>query len=76
MAATSLVLFLAGDFARWSLLANILTPILTAAFFVGEYLVRYRLHPEFERVGLREAVRAYRSHAAGAPSAPQEASRP
>jgi uncharacterized membrane protein len=76
MAATSLVLFLAGDFARWSLLANILTPILTAAFFVGEYLVRYRLHPEFERVGLREAVRAYRSHAAGARSARQEASRP
>jgi uncharacterized membrane protein len=76
MAMVSLVLFLAGDFAEWSLLANILTPILTAAFFVGEYLLRYRLHPEFEHVGLRQAVQAYRSHAADARGAAQEAPRP
>jgi uncharacterized membrane protein len=64
MAAASLALFLAGDFAHWSLLANLLTPVLTAAFFVGEYLVRYRLHPEFERVSLQQALQAYRSHGA------------
>lgn len=60
MAAVSVLLFVAGDFAHWSLLANLLTPLFTAAMFVGEYLVRYRLHPEFERVGLHQAWRAYR----------------
>lgn len=64
MAATSLALFAFGDFAHWSLLANILTPILTVAFFVGEYLLRYWLHPEFERVSLQRALQAYRGHAA------------
>lgn len=64
MAAASVALFLAGDFAAWSLLANLLTPVLTAAMFVAEYLVRYRLHPEFERVGLAQAVRAYRAYGA------------
>ena len=75
MAVASLALFMAGDFARWSLLANILTPVLTAAFFVGEYLVRYRLHPEFERVSLLQAVQAYRSHGAVTGSAAQDAPR-
>lgn len=76
MAVTSLVLFGLGDFAHWSLLANILTPVLTVAFFVGEYVLRYRLHPEFERVSLQRALQAYRSHA-GAPSQPrQDDSRP
>ena len=75
MAAASLALFAAGDFARWSLLANILTPVLTAAFFIGEYLVRYLLHPEFERVGLLQAVQAYRSHGAAKGSAIHDAPR-
>lgn len=61
MAAASLVLFAAGDFAHWSLLANVLTPVFTAAMFVGEYLLRYRLHPEFERVTLRMCLDAYRA---------------
>lgn len=65
MAAASLALFAAGDFAHWSLLANVLTPVLTGAFFVGEYLVRYRLHPEFERVSLQQAIVAWRAHGAG-----------
>lgn len=66
MAAASLALFAAGDFAHWSLLAEVLTPVLTGAFFVGEYLVRYRLHPEFERVSLQQAIVAWRAHGAGA----------
>jgi hypothetical protein len=32
-----------------------------AALFVGEHLLRYRLHPEFERVSLLDTVRAYRN---------------
>ncbi|MDE2607518.1 MAG: hypothetical protein KGL68_16505 [Burkholderiales bacterium] len=76
MAAASLGLFLAGEFRLWSLLANILTPVLTATFFVGEYLVRYWLHPEFERVGLRQALQAYRAHGAAPADAAQDTALP
>lgn len=75
MAVASLALFAAGEFAHWSLLANILTPVLTAAFFVGEYLVRYWLHPEFERVSLQQALQAYRSYGTRSGAAPQDVSR-
>lgn len=74
MAAASLTLFAAGDFARWSLLANLGTPVLTAGFFVGEYLLRYWLHPEFERVSLQQALQAYRSHRTPARGTPPDAS--
>ena len=76
MAAASVLLFAAGEFAHWSLLANILTPVFTAGFFVGEYLVRYWLHPDFERVSLQQALHAYRSHGVPARGAPQDASHP
>lgn len=62
MALASVLLFATGEFAHWSLLANLLTPVFTAAMFVGEYLVRYWLHPDFERVSLQLAVQAWRSH--------------
>jgi uncharacterized membrane protein len=68
MAAASLALFAAGDFERWALLANVLTPLFTVAMFVGEYALRYRLHPEFERVTLRMCIEAYRSHPGGGAS--------
>jgi uncharacterized membrane protein len=61
MAALSIALFLGGSFAHWSVLANLLTPVAIAALFVGEYLLRYRLHPEFERVTMASAVRAWRT---------------
>ena len=48
----------------WSLLASVGTPVLELTLFVGEYLVRYRLHPEFERVRFSDAIRAYRAHRA------------
>ena len=62
MAALSFALFLGGSFAHWSVLANLVTPVAIASLFVGEYLLRYRLHPEFERVTMATAVRAWRSH--------------
>ncbi|MGZ8261122.1 MAG: hypothetical protein ACXWUL_11355 [Caldimonas sp.] len=61
MAALSLVIFAAAPFAAWATFANLLTPLAMVAMFVGEYLLRYRLHPEFERATLTQAVRAYRS---------------
>lgn len=59
MALVSLWVHAACAWSTWSLLANVLTPIVIAALFVGEYLLRYRLHPEFERTTLSAAVRAY-----------------
>jgi uncharacterized membrane protein len=59
MATASLALFFGADFRHWSLLANIVTPVLTAGLFVGEYVVRYWLHPDFERVSLQLALQAW-----------------
>ncbi|MEY8877197.1 MAG: hypothetical protein AB9M60_11860 [Leptothrix sp. (in: b-proteobacteria)] len=63
----SLVLFLSGRFEWWSLLANVLTPLAMLLMFGIEYLLRYRLHPEFERVGFLESIRAWRAHQGEAP---------
>ncbi len=71
MAAISLALFAWAPFAAWSLFANVLTPITLVLFFVGEYGLRYRLHPEFERVSLMEAVRAYSQHSESAAAPPR-----
>ena len=50
MAALSLALYALAPFAR---LGDVRQPADAAArsllMFVGEYLLRYRLHPEFER---------------------------
>jgi uncharacterized membrane protein len=59
MTAASLALFAGAPFAAWSLFASVFTPVSAVLLFVGEHLLRYRLHPEFERVGLMDAVRAY-----------------
>ena len=53
-----------------------LTPVLTVAFFVGEYVLRYWLHPEFERVSIQRALQAYRSHTGDAARPPQDRPRP
>lgn len=64
MVVASIAIYLLLPFAAWSLFANVLTPLFVATLFVGEHLMRYRLHPEFERTGLIDAVRAF----AGAPA--------
>ncbi len=60
MAVLSLAVFVFGSWPQWSLLANLGTPVAIAALFVGEYGLRYRLHPEFERTSLAAAVQAWR----------------
>ncbi|HZY19960.1 MAG TPA: hypothetical protein VFE82_15925 [Ramlibacter sp.] len=72
MVALSLGLFFGADFDRWSMFANLVTPVSAVALFTGEYLLRYRLHPEFERVSLADGLRAYRAHG-NAPAREQEA---
>ncbi len=59
MAAASLAAYALLPFGAWSLLANLLSPLLVVALVVGEYLLRYRLHPEFERTTLAQTVRAF-----------------
>ncbi|RZL87293.1 MAG: hypothetical protein EOP82_27005 [Variovorax sp.] len=58
MVVASIAVYASLSFAAWSVLANLLTPLMVVGLFVGEYLVRYRLHPEFERTRLIDAVRA------------------
>ena len=71
MAATSIGLFLFAPFDAWAVFANLLTPLAMVLLFVGEFLLRYRLHPEFERATLADAMNAYsRRHAAPADRAP------
>ena len=59
MALLSLALYALAPFATWAAFANLATPLAMVALFVGEYLLRYRLHPEFERATLSQALNAY-----------------
>ena len=63
--AVSVGLYTLAPFDTWALFANVGTPVAVGAMFVGEYLLRYRLHPEFERTSLGDAIRAYRQGTGG-----------
>ncbi|MCK6427179.1 MAG: hypothetical protein L6Q75_19135 [Burkholderiaceae bacterium] len=67
MASLSVLLFLFAPLEVWSAFANLVTPLALAVMFVGEHLLRYRLHPEFERISLSTAIRAYAEHRQVAP---------
>lgn len=59
MAALSAILYLAAPFNVWATFANVVTPLALVLMFVGEFVLRYRLHPEFERATMQDAIRAY-----------------
>ena len=59
MAAISIGLFAFAPFDAWAIFANLLTPLAMVLMFVGEFVLRYRLHPEFERATLAAAMHAY-----------------
>ena len=59
MALVSVGLFAFAPFETWAVFANLVTPASLVTMFVGEYLLRYRLHPEFERSSIADAIRAY-----------------
>lgn len=65
----SLVLYALASFEAWARFANWVTPVAIAAMFGVEHLIRYRLHPEFKRASIADAVRAY-MHGAQGNSAP------
>ena len=59
MIALSVALYAAAPWPWWSLFGNVLTPLAALALFVGEHALRYRRHPEFERLTLRDAAAAW-----------------
>ena len=67
MALASLAIYAGLPFSAWALFANVLTPIFIASLFIGEHVMRYRLHPEFERVRMIDAVRAFYGNNAADP---------
>lgn len=77
MIAVSMLVYTLAPWSGWSLFCNLLTPLAAVGLFVGEHLVRHWRHPEFERVSLGRAVRAYRefSAARGAAASASEARR-
>lgn len=58
MTLSSLALFFFGPLPLWSLLVNILTPVLVGVMFVAEFLMRRLLLPPGLRTGLIDSVRA------------------
>jgi uncharacterized membrane protein len=68
MVTTSLALYAWAPWPWWSAFANLVTPVAMVLMFVVEWRLRYWLHPDFERVPITTAMRAFRqSPAAGTP---------
>jgi uncharacterized membrane protein len=62
----SAALYLGGFREAWSVLATMLSPVLLGLMFVGEYLVRLRALPHWERTGILGTIRAASRHFAAA----------
>lgn len=61
MIGVSLAIYLLLPWEAWSFFCNLVTPVAAAAFFGVEHLLRYRWHPEFERISIARALNAYRA---------------
>lgn len=68
MIAVSLVVYALAPWAVWSFFCNVLTPLSAVSFFVIEYIVRYRRHPDFERATMAQAVQAFRTATVARPT--------
>ena len=68
MVAVSALIFWLAPWPVWSVFGNLVTPLAAGVLFVGEYLLRYRWHPEFARITLRAAFEAYQHSGRGAGS--------
>ena len=64
MVALSVLIYALAPWPWWSVFGNLLSPLAAGAVFLVEYGLRYRRHPDFERVSLRAAIQAYRQHGA------------
>ena len=64
--------YAAATFVSWFATLKLAPSLSLVAMFGGEWLLRYRLHPEFERSSVADAIRAYRQAAAGPHTPPRE----
>jgi uncharacterized membrane protein len=62
-ALASALLFAFAPIEAWSAFANVGTPLLLGAMFVGEYLVRLRLLPDQRHISIAGIIQTYREHA-------------
>ncbi len=62
--ATSIAIYLLLPFEVWAGFSNLVCPVLVCALSLGERVMRYRWHPEFERVSLADQFRAWQEHGA------------
>lgn len=56
----SVLLFFFAPLDVWSAFANLLTPVLLAGMFAGEYLIRLRVMPDRAHFSIGQTIRAYR----------------
>lgn len=61
-AVVSVLLFFFGPVEAWSFFANLLTPVLLGAMFVGEYLIRQRALPDRAHFSIAATIHAYREY--------------
>jgi uncharacterized membrane protein len=78
MVVLSLAIYLLAPWPLWSFFCNLLTPLFAVLLFVVEHVLRYRRHPDFERVSMRAAFEAYQQSGkrSGKPPADGSANRP
>ncbi|QTD44850.1 hypothetical protein [Ottowia testudinis] len=60
MAALSILVFALLGLPAWAFFTVVLSPISLATFLIGEHVMRYRWHPEFDRASLRHTIRVWR----------------
>ncbi len=70
MLLVSALVYALAPWPWWSIFGNLLTPLAAVSVFLVEHVMRYRRHPDFERVSIRVAINAYRRHSAQ-PEAPR-----
>ncbi len=62
MIVLSLLIYASAPWAWWSFYCTVLTPVITVAVFVVEFVYRRWRHPDFERVSIARAMQAWRHH--------------
>lgn len=62
MVLVSALLYATAPWPWWSWFCTVFTPLSAVALFLGEHALRYRLHPEFPRIGPRVAFEAWQRH--------------
>jgi uncharacterized membrane protein len=61
-AAFSVLLFFFASAQTWSVFANVLTPVFVALMFIGEYLIRRRVLPKSDHIGVIEIIKGYKKY--------------